>query len=44
VQSQLQMILRLLEPALTIALGMMLLFLMAAVMLPVYDSFSSLRY
>ncbi|MFQ6405836.1 type II secretion system F family protein [Methylophilus sp. 'Pure River'] len=44
VQSQLQMLLRLLEPALTIALGMMLLFLMAAVMLPVYDSFSSLRY
>lgn len=44
VQSQLQMLLRLLEPALTIALGLMLLFLMAAVMLPVYDSFSSLRY
>lgn len=44
VQSQLQMLLRLLEPALTITLGMMLLFLMAAVMLPVYDSFSSLRY
>lgn len=44
VQSQLQMLLRLLEPMLTIALGLMLLFLMAAVMLPVYDSFSSLRY
>lgn len=44
VQSQLQTLLRLLEPALTIALGCMLLFLMAAVMLPVYDSFSSLRY
>jgi len=44
VHSQLQMLLRLLEPALTIALGMMLLFLMAAVMLPVYDSFSNLRY
>lgn len=44
VQSQLQMLLRLLEPALTITLGMMLLFLMAAVMLPVYDSFSTLRY
>lgn len=44
VQSQIQMLLRLLEPALTIALGMMLLFLMAAVMLPVYDSFSTLRY
>ncbi|WP_018986909.1 type II secretion system F family protein [Methylophilus methylotrophus] len=44
VQSQLQTLLRLLEPALTISLGLMLLFLMAAVMLPVYDSFSSLRY
>jgi type IV pilus assembly protein PilC len=44
VRSQLQVLLRLLEPALTIALGMMLLFLMAAVMLPVYDSFSTLRY
>jgi type IV pilus assembly protein PilC len=44
VQSQLQTLLRLLEPALTIVLGCMLLFLMAAVMLPVYDSFSSLRY
>lgn len=44
VQSQLQALLRLLEPALTISMGLMLLFLMAAVMLPVYDSFSSLRY
>jgi type IV pilus assembly protein PilC len=44
VQSQLQTLLRLLEPALTIVLGCMLLFLMASVMLPVYDSFSSLRY
>lgn len=44
VQSQLQTLLRLLEPALTISLGLMLLFLMASVMLPVYDSFSSLRY
>ncbi len=44
VQSQLQTLLRLLEPALTISMGLMLLFLMAAVMLPVYDSFSSLRY
>jgi len=44
VGSQIQTLLRLLEPALTIALGMMLLFLMAAVMLPVYDSFSNLRY
>lgn len=44
VQSQLQTLLRLLEPALTIALGLLLLFLMVAVILPVYDSFSNLRY
>jgi type IV pilus assembly protein PilC len=44
VQSQIQFLLRLLEPVLTMVLGLMLLFLMAAVMLPVYDSFSSLRY
>lgn len=44
VQTQLQALLRLLEPALTVALGLLLLFLMAAVMLPVYDSFSGLRF
>ncbi|MGP1716615.1 MAG: type II secretion system F family protein [Methylophilus sp.] len=44
VQAQIQLLLRLLEPLLTIVLGLMLLFLMAAVMLPVYDSFSTLRY
>jgi type IV pilus assembly protein PilC len=44
VQAQMQFLLRLLEPVLTMALGLMLLFLMAAVMLPVYDSFSTLRY
>lgn len=44
VQAQTQLLLRLLEPALTMVLGLMLLFLMAAVMLPVYDSFSTLKY
>ncbi len=44
VQSQLQTLLRLLEPALTITLGLLLLFLMVAVILPVYDSFSNLHY
>lgn len=44
VQAQMQSLLRLLEPLLTMVLGVMLLFLMAAVMLPVYDSFSNLRY
>lgn len=43
-QAQIQSLLRLLEPVLTMVLGMMLLFLMAAVVLPVYDSFSTLRY
>lgn len=43
-QTRLQALLRLLEPVLTILLGGMLLFLMAAVLLPIYDSFSSLRY
>lgn len=36
-------LLSLLEPALTVLMGLLLLFLMAAVMLPVYDSFSTLR-
>ncbi len=44
VQAQTQFLLRLLEPVLTMVLGLLLLFLMAAVMLPVYDSFSTLRY
>lgn len=44
VQAQTQWLLRLLEPVLTMVLGLMLLFLMAAVILPVYDSFSTLRY
>ncbi len=44
VQAQMQSLLRLLEPVLTMVLGLMLLFLMAAVMLPVYDSFSTLKY
>ena len=41
-ETQLQWMLRLLEPLLTVLLGMMLLFLMIAVILPVYDSFNSL--
>lgn len=41
VQTQLQWMLRMLEPLLTVVLGLMLLFLMAAVILPVYDSFNS---
>ena len=44
VQAHMQSLLQLLEPVLTMLLGLMLLFLMAAVMLPVYDSFSTLRY
>ncbi|MFQ6334031.1 type II secretion system F family protein [Methylophilus sp. 3sh_L] len=44
VQARIQSLLRMLEPVLTISLGLMLLFLMAAVMLPVYDSFSTIRY
>lgn len=43
VQANIQSLLQLLEPVLTMLLGLMLLFLMAAVMLPVYDSFSTLR-
>jgi type IV pilus assembly protein PilC len=43
VQANMQSLLQLLEPVLTMLLGLMLLFLMAAVMLPVYDSFSTLR-
>ena len=41
-ETQLQWMLRLLEPLLTVLLGLMLLFLMIAVILPVYDSFNSL--
>lgn len=43
VQIRMQSLLQLLEPLLTMLLGLMLLFLMAAVMLPVYDSFSTLK-
>jgi type IV pilus assembly protein PilC len=43
VQTRMQSLLQLLEPVLTMLLGLMLLFLMAAVMLPVYDSFSTLK-
>lgn len=44
VQTQMQLFLRMLEPALTMVMGLMLILLMASVMLPVYDSFSSLHY
>lgn len=44
VANQITWLLRLLEPALTLLLGLLLLFLMAAVLLPVYDSFSAMRY
>ena len=43
VQDSLDRLLRLLEPMLTLILGALLLFLMVAVMLPIYDSFSMLR-
>lgn len=44
VKQRMHTLLGLLEPVLTMVLGGMLLFLMAAVMLPVYDSFSTIRY
>lgn len=44
VQARLKALLSLLEPVLTMVLGAMLMLLMAAVMLPIYDSFSQLKY
>ncbi len=41
-QFRLAWMLRMLEPALTVVMGLMLLFLMAAVVMPVYDSFSQM--
>lgn len=44
VQARLKTLLGMLEPVLTVVLGAMLMLLMAAVMLPVYDSFSQLKF
>lgn len=43
VNDMMQKMLKLLEPALTIILGLVLLFIMASVLLPVYDSFSMMK-
>jgi type IV pilus assembly protein PilC len=43
VNDQMQKMLKLLEPLLTIILGLILLFIMASVLLPVYDSFSVMK-
>jgi type IV pilus assembly protein PilC len=43
VNDMMQKMLKLLEPALTIILGLVLLFIMASVLLPVYDSFSAMK-
>ncbi|HAF00578.1 MAG TPA: type II secretion system F family protein [Methylophilaceae bacterium] len=43
VNDMMQKMLKLLEPALTIILGLVLLFIMASVLLPVYDSFSVMK-
>lgn len=43
VDDLLQKMLKVLEPALTVILGLMLLFIMAAVLGPVYESFSQMR-
>lgn len=42
VQTRLQWLLRMLEPLMTLILGMLLLFLMVAVIMPVYDSFNQM--
>ncbi|OYZ01822.1 MAG: hypothetical protein B7Y32_05390, partial [Methylophilales bacterium 16-45-7] len=44
VNDMMQKMLKLLEPALTIILGLVLLFIMASVLLPVYDSFSVMKF
>lgn len=43
VNDMMQKMLKLLEPAMTIILGLVLLFIMASVLLPVYDSFSLMK-
>jgi type IV pilus assembly protein PilC len=44
VNDMMQKMLKLLEPMLTIILGLVLLFIMASVLLPVYDSFSVMKF
>lgn len=44
VNDMMQKMLKLLEPAMTIILGVVLLFIMASVLLPVYDSFSVMKF
>ncbi len=44
VNEMMQKMLKLLEPALTVILGLVLLFIMASVLLPVYDSFSVMKF
>lgn len=43
VNEMMQKALKLIEPALTIVLGLVLLFIMASVLLPVYDSFGKMK-
>jgi type IV pilus assembly protein PilC len=43
VNEMMQKALKLIEPALTIILGLVLLFIMASVLLPVYDSFGKMK-
>jgi len=43
VNDMMQKMLKLLEPAMTMILGLVLLFIMASVLLPVYDSFSVMK-
>lgn len=44
VNEMMQKALKLIEPALTIILGLVLLFIMASVLLPVYDSFGKMKF
>lgn len=43
VSDRMQQMLRMLEPTLTILLGLMLLMIMASVLLPIYDSFGAMK-
>ena len=43
VNEKMQKMLKLLEPALTVVLGLILAFIMSSVLGPVYDSFSKLK-
>ncbi len=44
VNELMQRVLKLIEPALTIILGLVLLFIMASVLLPIYDSFGKMKF